>query len=824
MPKTKDTRNLVSEITLLVELSSQILAQKLENHQSEAERISDLMGEPGDIQSGLEIACIVWLDALLMQNKISLSGRKLKPNMIAVRSLSECISSNESAYAAAIFTEWDKILADNYASVFAPAKSTIPTVLSNEDMSDVLSPLIEASEKIQKNNANETANIGGEIFARMMQAKRRKNTAAFYTRPEVAEFLAAALIPSEDMLPENWESWSLADFACGTGQLLRAGYRRLLHFAEKRNIDKADFHKHMVTENICGLDISPIAVHLSATAVINIFPEMSYDSMNIGVMDFGNKNGNIFAGSLELLSEEKNDKLFESNFTPMKGDAKHPSNLTAPDNSFMAVIMNPPYTRTRKGLSLGDLPDMSEKDRKSTQRRISKLRSSTYSHGQAGLASDFIALGDKKIREGGRLGYVLPLTFSAAGSWKGVRKRLEENFSDITVVFFSQGVKGGKDSLSDDTSIGEAMLLATKKTDGRKGVLYVSLNNVFSDADFSAAVGEKVWSIEKEINKNKTEGKLEIDGVEIGEWSYSAKTFGVWGAAGSKNLIGAASMAEKLCEGHIDTEDGIMFDITHLGDLFKQGSTHHNIGHPAVVKEKDGILRPGDPIGAFAWHEISTPDEENQHEDLSLWHAKAAKCLSVYVPPSHFGVEYDIEKAQQIREEKTDMFLKRHIGWPAQKVLVARTYKPTLGGVSWIGLQHDSEIVKFAFTVWANSIFGFITYWYQSQKQNAGRSLMQIRDAAKFRVPDFSSSEMEQRARKAYLEGDSNEMFSKLLDRANLCQSDSNREHFNSIAADILGIPARSQKRIISNMMNMWVAEPSVSPSGTKIRQPDFQI
>ena len=93
---------------------------------------------------------------------------------------------------------------------------------------------------------------------------------------------------------------------------------------------------------------------------------------------------------------------------------------------------------------------------------------------------------------------------------------------------------------------------------------------------------------------------------------------------------------------------------------------------------------------------------------------------------------------------------------------------------------------------------------------------MQIRDAAKFRVPDFSSPEMEQRARKAYLEVDSNEMFASFLDRTNLCQSDSSREPFNSIAADILGIPERSKKRIISDMMSMWVAEPSVSPSKPK--------
>ena len=55
-------------------------------------------------------------------------------------------------------------------------------------------------------------------------------------------------------------------------------------------------------------------------------------------------------------------------------------------------------------------------------KRINQLGKGTCYHGNAGIASAFAALVDKKLRPGGVLAMVLPLSASAGLSWKGFRE------------------------------------------------------------------------------------------------------------------------------------------------------------------------------------------------------------------------------------------------------------------------------------------------------------------------------------------------------------------------------------------------------------------
>ena len=51
-------------------------------------------------------------------------------------------------------------------------------------------------------------------------------------------------------------------------------------------------------------------------------------------------------------------------------------------------------------------------------------RKNTCYHGNAGIASAFAALAHKKLKPGGVLALVLPLSVSAGLSWQGFRKML----------------------------------------------------------------------------------------------------------------------------------------------------------------------------------------------------------------------------------------------------------------------------------------------------------------------------------------------------------------------------------------------------------------
>ena len=77
---------------------------------------------------------------------------------------------------------------------------------------------------------------------------------------------------------------------------------------------------------------------------------------------------------------------------------------------------------------------------------------------KAGMAASFLALARKKIRCGGRLGFVLPLTAAFADTWQRTRQMVERDFEDIIAL----SIAGGGESLSADTGMEEMLLIATK--------------------------------------------------------------------------------------------------------------------------------------------------------------------------------------------------------------------------------------------------------------------------------------------------------------------------------------------------------------------------
>lgn len=89
---------------------------------------------------------------------------------------------------------------------------------------------------------------------------------------------------------------------------------------------------------------------------------------------------------------------------------------------------------------------------------------------------------------------------------------------------------------------------------------------------------------------------------------------------------------------------------------------------------------------------------------------------------------------------------------------------------------------------------------------------MQIGDTARALVPDFSDTEMKNRAEAVLADIDIKSLFSEKLDRANRCKTDQHRQKFNKLAADLLGIPEDQQDSIIDYLQTAWTEEPSVTP------------
>ncbi len=152
-------------------------------------------------------------------------------------------------------------------------------------------------------------------------------------------------------------------------------------------------------------------------------------------------------GSLERLGDSAALTLFNmSDPTLRTGSAGEETAAQViadiPDEGFDLVIMNPPFTRaTNHEGAHADITnpafaafDATPADQTAMGKRINKLGRGTCYHGNAGIASAFAALADKKLKPGGVLALVLPLSAAAGLSWQKFRQMLADDYTDLTVL------------------------------------------------------------------------------------------------------------------------------------------------------------------------------------------------------------------------------------------------------------------------------------------------------------------------------------------------------------------------------------------------------
>ena len=142
-----------------------------------------------------------------------------------------------------------------------------------------------------------------------------------------------------------------------------------------------------------------------------------------------------------------------------------------PDVRFDMVIMNPPFTRPGsdwegseraedsikhfKGLSTGYVTQ------KEMAKSLSRYTQGTCYHGYAGIASAFAALAHKKIKPGGILALVLPLSAASGQSWQEFRRLIAGEYTGLTVLTLASADNDGL-SFSADTGMAECLVIAQR--------------------------------------------------------------------------------------------------------------------------------------------------------------------------------------------------------------------------------------------------------------------------------------------------------------------------------------------------------------------------
>ena len=308
---------------------------------------------------------------------------------------------------------WDEILAINYWPIFAIGRQLLREIPTYE-ATRILEALYYIVSEVNKIDIDHARDLTGRIFQRLIAD--RKYLATYYTRPESAALLARLAIAKLEGVdwadPAAIGRLRIADFACGTGALLSAVYDQIAARHERAGGDPEAIHSAVMEETLYGFDVMPSAVHITSATLSGAQPNVGFGQSRLYTMPYGRLDyESVAIGSLEFLTSDTQFTL--SNFSdPVLrangngSEAAHQTIAELPAPGFDLVIMNPPFTRntTNEGAHSGQFNaafaafDTSENDQRAMSRRMDSLKRDTCYHGNAGIASAFAALGDRKLK------------------------------------------------------------------------------------------------------------------------------------------------------------------------------------------------------------------------------------------------------------------------------------------------------------------------------------------------------------------------------------------------------------------------------------------
>ena len=707
---------------------------------------------------------------------------------------------------------WDEILVLNYWPIFAIGRDLLREIPAYE-ATRILQDLYYIVSEVNSIDLDHARDLTGRVFQRLIAD--RKYLATYYTRPESAALLARlAVAKLEDI---NWADPAaigrlrIADFACGTGALLSAVYDQIAARHERTGGDPEAIHPAMMEEALYGFDVMPSAVHITSATLSGAQPNIGFKKSRLYTMPYGRLDyESVALGSLEFLTS--NTQFTLSNFSDpvlrVNGNGDEPAHQTIaelPEPGFDLVIMNPPFTRntTNEGAHSGQFNaafaafDTSERDQRAMSRRMDSLKRDTCYHGNAGIASAFAALGDRKLKAGGILALVLPLSAAAGLSWQGFRQLLADNYDDLTVVGIAAN---GRDmSFSSDTGLAECLVIARKNSaDSReKRNQFVSLQQRPRDLARSSAIAKSIAT--RENIRQLEDGPYGGTPLPLGE-DLGGEMLTVGQLAGEKWSgvrimdYALAQTAYAIAQSRLWLPGGsrsLTLPATELGLIAAMGLHHRDITGPA----------PRGPFTKAAFSPTATYP--------SLWNHQASNETRIVCEPdsqllARRGME---EKADGVWATASRAHLNCEFTFGSQALSAAFTERETVGGSVWPNVRFTDQRFDYAFTVWSNSTLGLLLHWWHSSRQQSSKVRMTIHSAESLPILDFRALTAAQLVK-------AQEIFEEFRDYelrpAYLADLDPNRALLDRrVICDLLGFDETVYQGV-RRLAEKWCAEPSV--------------
>ena len=648
-----------------------------------------------------------------------------KPEMKGVMSLKRMLSDNaKRVQYEQVIAGWDIILKVNYRPIFHVAKRLIEAIATDDELVDrVLATLCDTAKELVDQRLTQVHELAGTVFQRLIVD--RKYVKANYTRLESVALLSALVLSKTQ---ENVSELKVADFACGTGSLLNGAYQRILELHEHAGGKGSSIHTRMIEKNLVGCDVMPNASHLTASLLTSIYPDLKIGNTRIHTMPYGRqRDGSYALGALDLVdTPEETPPLpmmgIEIQQVGGKDDTDVITQHEFHHNEFDIVVLNPPFTRPDSDASSGTPKAVfkgsnREKEEEKNMRRARGQKEWRVGDGNAGLASDFVDLADRMLKETGKskMGFILPIASLVSPHWKKVRNMWATEYHDVVVITIADA-KGESCAFSADTSIAECMVVATKgkKTDNTGKGTFISLNHRPRSVleAFEIANSVQRLSNARRLEDEPSGGNpLKVGDDALGHaLNCPLQIDKAWDAVRIKEMALIQS-AYRLARGE-------MWLPTQASPLKIQMCSVKNI---AEVSAHHRDIHEKGERGAF--------DVEKGCTDTDLypglWHLNApAQRALVVEPDCHLIIRPNLhEKAQAILARNGRVHFNTMMGFNANSLGVLFTEKPALGINSLPNVVFEKPIYDYVWTLWGNSTLGLLLHWAHSGKQQPGRGV-----------------------------------------------------------------------------------------------------
>lgn len=716
-----------------------LLGEMAKGHPGAIHKISEELHQEDGIQTR-RMAATILANAFVFQE--TLAGG---PGELANVNSLEQLRGVSGLSKAAILAEWRKILEVNYWPIFDIARRILEVIPTAESPL-LIEGLVATADKLLQNRLMRSHDLTGAIFQRLIAD--RKFLAAYYTTPASAALLVGlAIMPDQTPAGGTWssvedvESLRIADFACGTGTLLSTAYQRVGQLHELAGGDSESLHPEMMASTLVGCDVLPAAAHLTASMLAGTHPTVNYKQSSILTVAYGKQpDDSIALGSLDLLSPQGRLATLEITARAAEGmgEAERETWRLLPHTSFDIVIMNPPFTRAtgHEGAKIGIPNPMfaafssSAEEQRLMSEATRRLTEGTSAHGNAGEASIFLVLADRKLKPGGMLALVMPLSLMSGEAWEDSRALLAKNYSDLVLVSIAGA--GDEDlSFSADTGMAECLVVGRKANTGSTRATFVILNERPSFPLLGASAAYQIRRLIADGNiRHLEDGPVGGSFLRFGHEIIGQVLDAPLPDSGGWNLARIADLSLAQAAYQLTTEKNLWLPtmsrsevveipITTVAAIGEVGPYHADI---------NGLTSTGGIRGPF---DISPVRPNSVPTFPVLWAHDAKRERTMVFDADGEGIprqglspgdqEAIDAKVARICGTASHCHFNRDFRFNSQSTGMQFTPRRTIGGRAWLSIRLSSVEQEKALVLWGNTSLGLLLHWWHANKQQSGR-------------------------------------------------------------------------------------------------------